>query len=246
MAWFLAAGACLLGAGASSGVGVNASPAHQPPDGRFQMVKPSSMPSVWPDRILHALGSLSAPIDRVFKVSMPVLRVHVYPSHSAFAQSLHGQTGLWPEGLGDNLGNVVEANLLVGPSLLYLRHRLAHVYTEWVLDTLTNNWSGAEPRPAWLYDGLAEIEAQDVASMPGCRLHGRWILPLSGLASPRQWWRIRGSPLAGVEYCEAESAAGRIVRRLGWERLVGLLRQAHAWQDFARGVSFVAMGNRPQ
>jgi hypothetical protein len=161
------------------------------------------------------------------------LTVRLYRSHASFARALKQLEGIEPEGSGDALGNVVHGILPLGPPNSFLEHNLVHVYTEWVLDQLTLNRSDRQPNPAWLYDGLAEWEADRRGAPLPCRLTGTYPLPLKAIAAPDQWWTTRAGINAGLEYCEARVAAGRLIRRAGWNTVRRLLSTHPSWHDFA-------------
>ncbi len=183
------------------------------------------------------LSKLSRTIDRDFRVRARRLKVRMYSSHLAFARELLRTEHLWPEGIGDNTSNIVRGVLRLGPGAGRDKHRLAHVYTEWILDRLTHNTSDLQPRPAWLYDGLAEFEADRVAGTAMCRRTGDVSLPLSRLASPASWWKIRGTPFGPLEYCEAESRVSRLLSHLSWDTVLHRLETSGSWTRFARRIT---------
>lgn len=186
--------------------------------------------------ILRALNQVGPAIESDFGTSMTTVSLRIYGTHASFGRELRGLQRVEPEGSGDNMGNVVGGILPMGPGVRYLRHTLAHVYTEWVMDKLNRNVSDREPSPAWLYDGLAEYVANQVSRPMYCRLRGRTLISLRELSQPTSWWRIRATPLQGAEYCEAERAAAQIVRARGWGRLVRLLHRSRSWAEFAQVV----------
>lgn len=163
----------------------------------------------------------------------PRLVARLYATHRAFAAVLHRSQGVWPQGRQDDLGNVAGNTLPIGPHPPYLTHNLSHVYTEWLLDRLTHNRSDRQPSPAWLYDGIAEYEADRRGGALPCRIPGTFPLPLSSLASPQQWWRIRATAFGDLAYCEARIAAERLITRVGWDRVARLLRRDVSWPAFA-------------
>jgi hypothetical protein len=167
---------------------------------------------------------------------MPRLTILVFATHRAFGRKLHQLEGVWPQGQWDDAGNVVHGVLPLGPGLTNVRHRLAHIYVEWIFDHLVHNVADIEPRPAWLYDGLAEVLAQRIAPVSGCVLRGKYPIPISALADPAAWWRVRGTGFASLEYCEAEQAADTIAGRLGWHRLFHDLVNSKSWLGFAHGI----------
>jgi hypothetical protein len=174
-------------------------------------------------------------IDTDFGVrDYPILLVRLYASHRAFAHALHTLEGVWPEGDADTSGNIVRGVLPLGPPNAYLRHNLAHTYTEWVLDRLTHNRSDRQPNPAWLYDGIAEWEAARRTAPLPCHLSGPYPLQLSSLTTARQWWRTRAGIYGGLAYCEAADEASRLITRVGWPTTRMLLHQSRGWSQFSR------------
>jgi hypothetical protein len=179
----------------------------------------------------------AAAIDADFSEKWPPpLVIRLYASHHAFGRELHHLEGVWPEGAGDNTGNIVRGTLPLGPWTPRLAHSLAHIYTEWLMDRLTGNADDRQPSPAWLYDGIAEYEANRRSPPSVCALHGQYPLPLSDLQTRGQWWAIRAGPLEGFEYCEAEDAAARIIRRVRWTEVVRLLRSSGSWERFSTAL----------
>jgi hypothetical protein len=185
---------------------------------------------------LLTLRRLSTAIDRDFGVPTRHFSVRIYSSHDRFARELVATEHLRPQGSGDNTANVVRGILRLGPTSGGDTHRLAHVYTEWILDRLTRNSSDLQPRPAWLYDGLAEYEANRVSGVAVCRRTEQISLPLSRLVSPSSWWRIRGSPFGPLEYCEAEAQVEKVVSHVLWKTMLECLRASGSWLRFARSV----------
>jgi len=182
-------------------------------------------------------GRLVSVIDADFPPhGHPVITLRFYATHAGFAAALHRLEGVWPQRQGDNVGNIVGTVLPLGPDSGLLTHNLAHVYTEWVLDRLTGNAVDRQPSPAWLYDGIAEYEADRRGAPVPCRLTGGYVVPMLQLVSPRDWWRVRGTIYQGLAYCEAEDAVSRIVRRIGWVRLRELLQGRATWNRFAAHV----------
>lgn len=188
--------------------------------------------SGWKHYVLNVLRSDAPRIERNFDVQMPFLTLRFYATHREFGEALRKFEGESPQGGWDNLGNVVNDVLPVGPLFLEARHRLAHVYAEWVFNDLTHN-TLVEPRPAWLYDGLAELEAQRM-SPEKCELRGHMPLALSELSAPRNWWRVRGTGEASLEYCESETAAESLVKRYGWTSMVRRMKASTSWANFAQ------------
>jgi hypothetical protein len=189
------------------------------------------------ERIATDFARLRSAVDADFPAhAHPAITLRFYGTHAAFAAALHRLEGVWPERAGDNVGNIVGNTLPLGPDAGMLVHNLAHVYTEWVLDRLTGNAADRQPDPAWLYDGLAEYEADRRSSPVPCRLTGGYVVPLAQLDTPVDWWRVRGTIYQGLEYCEAEDAAAHIVRRIGWTRIERLLGLHPIWAWFASEV----------
>jgi hypothetical protein len=170
----------------------------------------------------------------------PLLTVHIYASHQAFGRALHRLEGVWPQGDMDASGNVVHGVLPLGPPNAYLRHNLAHIYTEWVMDRLTHIVRDRQPSPAWLYDGIAEWEADRRSQSPPCHMLEPYLLPLDSLRSPQSWWRMRGGPLGGVAYCEAKTAAAALIDRVSWARTRQMMRASGSWTVFARKLQSTA------
>lgn len=165
-----------------------------------------------------------------------ILTIRLFATQVAFARALRRQQGIAPQGPSDALGNVTYGTLLLGPPNALFRHNLAHVYTEWVLDLLTHNRSDRQPDPAWLYDGIAEWEASRVAGSLPCSIPGAFPLPLHSLVTARQWLSVRGTVNGGLEYCEAQLAAGRLIHRVGWTRVRFLLAHSGSWAGFAANL----------
>jgi hypothetical protein len=182
-------------------------------------------------------------VDRDFSVRPRPFVVRLYPTQARFAAALYKLEGVHPQGEWDTDGNVVHGVLPLGPDPLDSPHRMAHIYTEWVFDGLTHNQSDAEPDPAWLYDGLAEVEASRVAPVGPCTLRGHFVFPKSDLVTPAQWWKARGSGLAAWEYCEAHVWAQAVVNRVGWARTVYLLKHSRSWSRFG-AAAITAYGRR--
>jgi len=170
-----------------------------------------------------------------FDLRPPPLRVVLYASHSAFARALWRIQGTRPQGTVDDSGSIVRGLLLLGPAGdSYVRHNLAHVYTEWVMDKLSGNASDALPGGTWLYDGLAEYEAMKYA--PGgidCREMGRPPLDVTTLTTPARWMAMRASPFGSLAYCLASLSVRAVIERIGWRHLVRSLRQPMSWSRLA-------------
>jgi hypothetical protein len=189
------------------------------------------------EAIAREFGAVRREVDSDFPPHVqPMITLRFYASHIAFAAALYRLEGVWPERRGDNVGNIAGDVLPLGPHPGLLRHNLAHVYTEWVLDRLTGNDVDRQPAPAWLYDGIAEYEADRRAAAVPCRLNGGYVVPLGQISAPKDWWRVRGGIYQGLEYCEAEDAAARIVKRVDWARITAILSEHPSWERFAGDV----------
>ncbi len=208
---------------------------HPPSD--LRVIAQPGVPTTTVDLVTNELVRVRPLIDADFNVhDRPLLTVRLYATHSAFARALHRLEGVWPQGAEDTSGNVVHGILPLGPVNAVLPHNLSHVYTEWVMDRLTGDTSDRQPDPAWLYDGIAEWEA-DRRSVPvPCSLSGAFPLTLSSLASPAHWWATRAGIFGGLEYCEARDGAARLIARVGWQHLVRLLQTMHNWNRFSRAL----------
>lgn len=111
--------------------------------------------------------TVAAEIDGLFRrvghdleAAPPRLQIRLFASHRTFAVALRSRQGTNPQSSTDDTSAVERGTLLLGPlPAAYLRHNLAHVYTEWIIDRLTGNRTDALPSTPWLYDGLAEYEA---------------------------------------------------------------------------------------
>ena len=183
-------------------------------------------------------------VDGLLHESFRPFMLRLYGAFPSFSAALQRADGLKPQGSWDTSGNIVRGVLVAMPGARQEVHRFAHIYTEWVLDRLTNNKADREPSPAWLYDGLAEVVADRVSPV-SCRLGGWRPIALGSLSSPAQWLSLRGSGAAGLEYCEAEIAARHVVRRLGWNGLVRNLHRAASWSDFAHAVLHISTSDDP-
>ncbi|HZT97971.1 MAG TPA: hypothetical protein VFB34_14145, partial [Chloroflexota bacterium] len=205
--------------------------------GRPFQPKIREMGQVSAERLMHirqVLARVESRVDHDFGVARPVaLTAIVYARHQAFGTELHHLEGLGPQSSIDNMGNDVHGLLPIGPYVPSLPHSLAHVYTEAVLDRLTHNLSDRQPDPAWLYDGLAEVEAGRLTGPLLCTGPHHVDFPLATIAHPRSWWKIRGGPFGDQVYCEAAEAASGIVSRWGWRDIVLLLHRARSWPGFA-------------
>jgi len=80
------------------------------------------------------------------------------------------------------------------------------------------------------------VIAGRVASAGGCELHGFAPIPLTELAPPAQWWKVRGAGGGAMEYCEAHVAAQEVIDRRGWSVVVRLLHHSRSWSAFAKAV----------
>lgn len=188
--------------------------------------------------ILTELGEIRQSVDADFGMtSRPLLVVKVFATHAGFARALYDLDGVRPEGTGDTVGNVVNATLPLGPPNSFLRHNLAHVYTEWILDRLTHNSADRQPNPAWLYDGIAEWEADRYSDPLPCSLHGAYPLALTAIASEPQWWHTRAGLFGGLEYCEAKLAAQHLIHRVGFSAVRALLHSSGSWTRFVHALA---------
>ena len=214
----------------------NAEGGRQSPLLRLGIVDVGKVSPRWNATVRRSLERVGPRIESDLHVTMPRLMVRIYGNRPLFSRALEGADGLRPAGSWDTAGNVVDDGLVLGPALSWSEHRLAHIIAEWIFDRLTHNVTDSEPRPAWLYDGLAEVEAQRVVPSLTCLLHDKMPLPLQSLAAPRQWLSIRNTSLIWLEYCEALVAAGHVIARIGWVRLVSDMHHASSWAAFAHGV----------
>jgi hypothetical protein len=172
------------------------------------------------------IAAVRTPIERDLGMRRGVLSVHIYATHAAFNRAVHRVQGGVTQGTDDNTSAVVHGTLLLGPEMrAYLRHNLAHVYTEWLLDKALSNRSDRLPRGTWLYDGLAEDEALRYAPAGlHCSSAGSAPLQIMTVDTPRAWMALRAGPLGASEYCLAAVAARRVVRQAGWPCLMSALR----------------------
>ncbi len=184
-------------------------------------------------QIKRTLERVRVRVDRDFGASAPLPHLRVLRGPGEFRRALLQMESERSAAGDDEVSNVFHDSLVVGTQVRPLPHVLAHVYTEWLLDNLTRNTGDRTFRPAWLYDGIAEQEANRVGGALPCRLRGRSFLARSTLASPARWSAIRTGPLRGLEYCEAELAAARLERSTPPREITRLLRQG-SWQDLAR------------
>jgi len=190
-----------------------------------------SVPATRVRTVLRELAFLQPRIDRDFRIASSPLRIELLPTHRSFARALWHLQWLRPQSPLDNMSNVVRSRLLIGPEEpAYLHHNLAHIYTEWVLDRLTDNRSDALPRNPWLYDGLAEYEAYRYApSGMRCSTRVGSLFDVTTIHSPRRWLALRAGPLGSLEYCLAYLRVRTLARRDGWNRMIRLLRRQHNW-----------------
>lgn len=238
-AWRLAAAmvafACALTAITSFGASHTAPPAEYA--GPAIKVRHSGKPAaVQERRTLLLVRHVAVAVARVFHQAPRGLTLHFYVSQAGFSRALFRSEHLWPQNSGDDTGNIVYGVLPLGPQVGANSHRLAHVYTEWVIDGLTHNRTDRQPSPAWLYDGLAEYVANHVGGVALCRGTTSIPLALRSISAPSDWWRIRGGPFGPLEYCKAESQVQQIVSRLGWARVLELLTHSGSWRRFASSV----------
>jgi hypothetical protein len=184
---------------------------------------------------IRRFSAIVTGVDRLIRTRPWPFRVDVYRSHAAFARALEASQGQIPAGLWDTDGNIVNGVMPLQAVPGNAKHRLAHIYAEWVFSRLTHTQVDL-PWPAWLFAGLAEAAAQRVAPGGRCLLRGYHPFSLAALSRPATWWRLRHEGAGAVEYCEARLAAQRIVRRLGWSRIDRRLRRSRSWLAFARAV----------
>jgi hypothetical protein len=170
-------------------------------------------------------------IDHNFGVDPGQLRIELYATHRAYARQLWLQQQERPQTRADDSSNIVHGVLLLGPlPSSYLRHNLAHVYTEWVLDRLTGNRRDSLPPNPWLYDGLAEFEAYRYAPAGFRCSVSAAPFDITRVRTPRQWLALRGGPLSPMEYCLAYLRVREVVRHLGWQCVLRTLRGPAAWR----------------
>ncbi len=126
--------------------------------------------------------------------------------------------------------------LLVGPlPTTYLRHNLAHVYTEWLIDRLTGNRTDVLPSTPWLYDGLAEYEADRYASTGmRCTLEGSPPLDITTVRTARRWMALRAGPLGPLAYCLAYLQTRALVGRIGWSSIERSMHHGWSWTVVTR------------
>jgi hypothetical protein len=187
--------------------------------------------------------TIAAEIDRLAKGiggdlrdTPPVLQVHLYATHAAFATALYALQHARPQSSMDDTSEVVNNTLLLGPiNPPYLQHNVAHVYTEWILDRLTGNRLAVLPSTPWLYDGLAEYEAYRYAPAGmRCSVKAPTVLDITDVRTAQQWLSIRAGPLGDLEYCLAYVQTRALVARVGWSSVVRLLHQGWTWNVVAR------------
>ncbi len=210
--------------------------------------------SIWSERGVPKgrAAAVGGEIDRLFthighdlEDAPPRLRVRLFASHLAFARALWSLQDAHPQSSTDNTSSVGHGMLLLGPlPAAYLRHNLAHVYTEWIIDRLTGNHTDALPSIPWLYDGLAEYEAYryEPAGMH-CTLKGPSPFGITKVLTARQWMVLRAGPLGSLEYCLAYAQARALVNRLGWSRIEWALHRGWAWPVLVRHL-LVRSGTR--
>lgn len=200
----------------------------------------SAHASIWSERGVAngQAAAVAAEIDRLFTrighdlgTAPPRLHVRLFASHTSFARALRSVQKSYPQSSTDNTSAVERGTLLLGPlPVAYLRHNLAHVYTEWLIDRLTGNRTDALPSIPWLYDGLAEYEAYryEPAGMH-CTLKGPSPFGITKVLTARQWMVLRAGPLGALEYCLAYAQARALVDRLGWARIEWALHRGWTW-----------------
>jgi hypothetical protein len=177
-------------------------------------------------------------MERDFGVRVGRLTVRLYPSHAAFAAALWRQQHTRPQSPLDDTSSIRGSTLLLGPEQpAYLAHDLVHVYAEWLMDRLSGNSSDRLPPEPWLYDGLAEVEASRYAGAGWqCAVHGPPPFDVTHLHTARAWLVRRAGPWGSLEYCLAEAAAQRAVRRLGWRHVLALIRR-EGWKRAGSAIS---------
>lgn len=185
--------------------------------------------------VAHEVEYVRGRIGRDFGRRPGALRVLLLPTHSAFARALWRLQGARPQGTDDDSGAVVRGLLLLGPEDdPYLRHNLAHVYTEWVMDGLSGNGSDALPNGTWLYDGLAEYEALKYAPAGvECRVRARPPFDVAHLNTPQRWMAMRAGPFGSLAYCLASMKVQAVVERIGLRNLVEALHGTVSWGRLA-------------
>ena len=203
-----------------------------------------SEPGVAPGRptsVASEVDRLWAGIGRDLGSAPPRLRVDLYGAHAGFERAVRRLGGTPPQGLTDNTGSVIADTLPVGPvSVPYLRHNLAHVYAEWIVDRLTGNRAGALPAMTWLYDGLAEYEAYRYAPAGmQCALKGHASLDITTVRAAGQWLALRDGPFGALEYCLAYARTRALVRRIGLPAIRRALHHGWNWPTVARRLTAV-------
>jgi hypothetical protein len=200
--------------------------------------------SIWSERgVAHGRAVMVAvEIDRLFTrighdldVAPPRLQVRLFSSHFTFARTLRSLQRTYPQSSTDNSSAIERGTLLLGPlSAAYLRHNLAHVYTEWMIDRLTGNLTDALPSTPWLYDGLAEYEAYryEPAGMR-CTVTGPRPLEITTVRTARQWTALRAGPLGPLEYCLAYLQTRAVVDRITWSSIERSMHHGWAWSVVA-------------
>jgi hypothetical protein len=186
--------------------------------------------------------TVAAEIDRLFTrighdlaAAPPRLQVRLFASHLTFARALRSLQGTHPQSSTDNASAIEHGTLLLGPMpASYLRHDLAHVYTEWIIDRLTGNRTDALPSIPWLYDGLAEYEAYryEPAGLR-CILKGLPPLDITTVRTARHWMALRAGPLGALEYCVAYTQTRTLVDRVGWSRIEQAMHHGWNWSVVA-------------
>jgi hypothetical protein len=200
--------------------------------------------SVWSE---HGVASgravtVAAEIDGLFRrvghdleAAPPRLQIRLFASHRTFALALRSLQGTHPQSSTDDTSAVEHGTLLLGPlPAAYLRHNLAHVYTEWIIDRLTGNRTDALPSTPWLYDGLAEYEAYRYAPAGmRCRLSGSPPFDITTVRTARQWMVLRAGPLGALEYCLAYVQTRALVDRVGWSSIRRTMHRGWGWRVVA-------------
>jgi hypothetical protein len=200
--------------------------------------------SIWSERgVAHGRAAMvAAEVDYLFtrighdlNAAPPRLQVRLFATHTSFARTMRSLQRMYPQSSTDNSSAIERGTLLLGPlSAAYLRHNLAHVYTEWMIDRLTDNRTDTLPSTPWLYDGLAEYEAYryEPAGMR-CTVTGPRPLDITTVRTARQWMALRAGPLGPLEYCLAYLQTRAVVDRVTWSRIKGAMHHGWTWSVVA-------------
>ncbi|HEX6510408.1 MAG TPA: hypothetical protein VF221_22495 [Chloroflexota bacterium] len=186
--------------------------------------------------VASEIDDLHARIGHDLGDNPPRLQVQLYASHAAFTQALWAAQHARPQSSTDDTSSIMRGTLLLGPLPdAYLRHNLAHVYTEWILDRLTGNHSDTLPATTWLYDGLAEYEAYRYAPAGmECDVRSPPPIDITIVRTAMQWMSIRAGPLGSLEYCLAYTKTRDLISRVGWAGVVRTLHARLSWAAAAR------------